>query len=525
VFRALPRPLLTMLDFSQLATPAADGDVLVLPEPRACVEAVRHNDRLLRAWGRPVAGKPLSQWRRQTREALAGSDHAPVIVVGHQPAFIHPGVWAKHIVARRLADALDGVAVNIVVDNDAPNATTILVPTQAGGELSQRRVPFASLPAGFAYEQIDKLDAVAIRQFESRLRDAFGERFENSMLPLFFGGFARAEAVDWVDQAVAGRRAIEEGFGVSLVDHRISRVWCSPLLIDMLEHAEAFARCYNHALRQYRTRYRVRGAQRPIPDLHLDDRRCELPVWIYRSRQARQRLFVQRDGDTIRLFADDAEVAEAHVSAFACNERASALIDGLDGWLLRPRALTLTMWARLMLADLFIHGIGGAKYDRVTNDIIATYYGIEPPQMACVSATLLLDLPRPEDRLADVTAVARNVRDLRFNPQRHLQDENLAPLVTGRAEAVAWAQNLKQTDSNNRVDRRAAFRRIRDASEAMLRACPEALGRAAAAVETAQKLAHCRAIAVNREYFFGLYPHRLLQKLVDTLPASSEFGL
>jgi len=523
--RAVSQPALTMLDFDLIKTPPADGDVLVLPEPRACAEAVRSNADCLRNWDRPVLGAPLSQWRRKTRTALAGSDDAPVIVVGHQPTFIHPGVWAKHIVAKRLADAVGGTAVNIVVDNDAPTSTTIAVPTMENDTLSLRHVPFASLSAGYAYEQIERLDADAIGQFEKRLKDALGERFDTSMLPRFLEGFAGADAADWVDQAVAGRRAIEAEFGVSLIDHRIGRVWCSPLLIDMLQHAETFAGCYNDALHKYRARYRVRGAQRPIPDLLVDDTRCELPVWIYRMHEARRRLFVHRENDTIRLFADDDPVAEAHVSTLACNERATALIDGMDGWLLRPRALALTLWARLMLSDLFIHGIGGAKYDRITDEIIKSYYGLKPPQMACVSATLWLDLPRADRKVTDVTAATRNARDLRFNPQRHLAAcDAVAPLVAQRAEAVARANELKRLDRNNHKERRATFCRIREANAAMLRACPDAVTHADAAVATARNVTEQTAIATNREYFFGLYPRATLQRLVDALPDVRAFS-
>ena len=85
--RAVPHRALTMLDFSQLTTPRAHGDVLVVPEPRACVEAVRRNERLLRAWDRPVASAPLSHWRKKTREALAGTDAAPDIVVAPAPSW------------------------------------------------------------------------------------------------------------------------------------------------------------------------------------------------------------------------------------------------------------------------------------------------------------------------------------------------------------------------------------------------------------------------------------------------------
>ena len=46
--------------------------------------------------------------------------------------------------------------------------------------------------------------------------------------------------------------------------------------------------------------------------------------------------------------------------------------------------------ARLVLGDLFLHGIGGAKYDQLTDAMIARFFGLEPPGFMVLSATLLL---------------------------------------------------------------------------------------------------------------------------------------
>ena len=46
-----------------------------------------------------------------------------------------------------------------------------------------------------------------------------------------------------------------------------------------------------------------------------------------------------------------------------------------------PGALTLTLFARVCLGDFFIHGIGGGKYDEVTDAIIRDYFGIEPARV------------------------------------------------------------------------------------------------------------------------------------------------
>jgi hypothetical protein len=55
---------------------------------------------------------------------------------------------------------------------------------------------------------------------------------------------------------------------------------------------------------------------------------------------------------------------------------------------LSPRALTLTMLLRLFVADQFVHGIGGARYDQVTDALVARHFKLDPPRFAVTTATL-----------------------------------------------------------------------------------------------------------------------------------------
>ena len=50
------------------------------------------------------------------------------------------------------------------------------------------------------------------------------------------------------------------------------------------------------------------------------------------------------------------------------------------------------MFARLFLCDLFIHGIGGAKYDQMTDAIIERFFGFAPPDYLTVTATAKLPI-------------------------------------------------------------------------------------------------------------------------------------
>ena len=60
-----------------------------------------------------------------------------------------------------------------------------------------------------------------------------------------------------------------------------------------------------------------------------------------------------------------------------------------QGVKIRSRALVTTLWARLALSDLFLHGIGGAKYDQVTDRLIESFFDLAPPAIMVLSATFI----------------------------------------------------------------------------------------------------------------------------------------
>lgn len=510
------------LGFSELKTPPGHGDVLVAPGPPGWIPAARANHKALQDAETPLLKSTLGEWRRRTREAITGSADRLIVVTGHQPAFIHPGVWAKHIAAARFAEATSGLAVNLVVDSDVPKSTSLPIATEEDGQICLRRVPFADLQVGQPYEQIARQDDKRITRFARSMRDAMGPRFNKSQVPLFLDGMrSMTDARDWVDQAVAGRRAVEASFGVTLDDRRISQCCPGPLLADMLLNAPRYIASYNAALKAYRTANGIRGVNRPIPDLHIAGDLHELPVWAWRRNDHRHRLFVSRIGEDVRLFAEEKLIGELPARSLDSTE---VLTTHLGDWQLRPRALTLTIWARLLLADLFVHGIGGAKYDRISDRIMADYYGVAPPQMACVSATLRLDLPHRGVTPNDVALLRHRLRDFQFNPQRHVANrEELSDLIDRRAAAVGHAAELRKKEPRNRAARRRAFQAIRHATAAVvdgacdgLEAKRSELGRAVVDLEQA-------SIAGGREYFFGLFREETLHKLLDALPQAGEF--
>jgi hypothetical protein len=58
----------------------------------------------------------------------------------------------------------------------------------------------------------------------------------------------------------------------------------------------------------------------------------------------------------------------------------------------QPRALLLTLLARVSLGDLFIHGTGGMLYDKIMEQWVSSWLGITPCPATLATATMHLDL-------------------------------------------------------------------------------------------------------------------------------------
>ena len=177
-----------------------------------------------------------------------------------------------------------------------------------------------------------------------------------------------------------------------------------------------------------------------------------------------------------------------------------------SGLKVRSRALTNTLYARLFLADLFIHGIGGGKYDELTDELIRRFYGVEPPAFLVLSATRLLPLPSPPAGPDDHRRLAHELRDLHWNPQRHLPpgDGDMRELAGRKKGLIAEAP----ADAAGRRERFHALRTVTAGLRAPLAGEERRL--LAELGETDRRLA-ANAVLHRRDYAFCLYPEETLR--------------
>jgi len=104
----------------------------------------------------------------------------------------------------------------------------------------------------------------------------------------------------------------------------------------------------------------VRSTAHPVPDLTIEDGWLEAPLWIWdRANPRRRRLFVRQRGEEIVL--SDRGQLELPVSLSPEGEAGTAAAQLAElaarGIHIRTRALVTTMFARLFLGDVFLHGI------------------------------------------------------------------------------------------------------------------------------------------------------------------------
>jgi len=501
-----------MLRFHSLQTPPDDGGILLEPPPEHWRALVEQNSRLLSQSSGKLAGVAIGEVRQQVRSQLLGiGADARVVAAGHQPEFVHPGVWAKHVAVRAFAGAADASGVDLVVDNDAPRSAGLRVPVRGDdGLLTVREVPFTTAPAGSAYEGRTPLTAMRIAEIRQELAVVLGEHLNHSLMSTHLDGLAEwAGPGDAVDQHLAARLRIDRELGADLAEHRVSRVFGGPFVADLLLNADRFADAYNKSLAAYRKEQEIRSADRPLPDLGRVNGRIETALWAYQPLQRRRRLWIEPKGDAVRCYAEESAIGELSTADLTRDFAPAA--ESLRPWVIRPRALTLTLWARLLACDLFVHGIGGAKYDRITDGIFRRYYGCEPPGYVCVSATLRSPWPMLPATIDDLFVARRRVRDWRFNPQRYCPDLP-SSLLREREQLIQRSSELRQVQGP-RAERRDVFNAIRAVNARLVESQPDVARDLADRCDLLAREVESNQIAAGREYFYALQPRQRLDML------------
>ncbi|MCA9197318.1 MAG: hypothetical protein KDA87_07255 [Planctomycetales bacterium] len=434
----------------RIRAPQANGNVLVEPPLSSLPEVVRKNRQQLSSQlGDFLFGKSLDELRQQAKAELiclarkytrryqpnvvndSGSEpDLPLIVSGHQPELFHPGVWFKNFLVHHLAEKIRGVGVHFLVDNDLCRQRSVRVPQE------QPSAHFASVPFD-RFGQAVPYEEATIQ--DRRVFDQFGANVADAVQPIARNPLVRTQA-KLLNHASDGsenigqifsqfRHAIEGTFGLSNLEVPLSHIADSDpfrmFLWHLLQQAATFRDHFNGSLAEYRRVNRIRNAAQPIPDLAVNGDWIETPFWIWRSDEpVRRPLFVRLQGTDTQLGTDGTIWGTISFGSI------DAVVDQFrqlrnQGIKIRTRAITTTLFARLFLADIFVHGIGGAKYDQITNCLMESFFRISPPAFVTATATLRLTPGDPADWDQQIRSGRQRLRQAQYQPETLLPPDVL----------------------------------------------------------------------------------------------------
>jgi hypothetical protein len=441
----------------------------------------------------PWAGLDFAKLRASLRRRLDLPRR--VIATGHQAEFFHPGVLAKSIVAAAVARTADADALFVWVDSDVTRNTSLVFAAQAGGRLSRAALPIPGLRRDVAVEALPDASIADWREFWHAIS---ARALRAAETPIADCAAAFLTTSSLCDGLAAAQDAILRRLGIAnpLRSVRVSQLAETPefraLAAALVRTGSALALAYNAALEGART----------AGKLLVDVERWEVPLWAFQRDGVRRRVVAVRGKNGIVLHALDGPVV-GH-----CGES----LEPADGWRIRPRALLLSAFFRLLLADVFIHGIGGEAYDRVTEAWLLRGTGIVLPPIGVASGTLHL----PADSNPDAaTATPPTDHQLRHNPQRYLPVSD--DLARRRRELIAQCIELRTKQPRQRERRRSVRAQIRDVLDAILAAASADVAEIRRRRERLGAALRRRQVLEDRSYFYGLYLSKDLQRLADTL--------
>jgi hypothetical protein len=435
-------------------------------------------------------------------------------------------VWIKNFAAGAIAAAHRGIGLNLIVDNDIPKSSSIRVPTVLGELVRLRRVDFDRWGGDVPFEDLTVREEGAFSTFADRVRQVAGDAVAGLLLDEFWPRVLarRAEARTVGGRFSLARRELEASWGLSNLEVPLSAVCHTDGFLWFVSHLLAqlprYHQIHNTALSEYRAAHRIRSRNHPVAPLERHGEWLEAPFWIWRKEQPRRRGVLVRQCSPrameLRIAGEDQLLLELPLApdreACCAVERLREL--AARSIRLRTRALTTTMFSRFLLGDLFIHGIGGAKYDELGDEIARRYFLSEPPGFLTLSLTLWLDLPITAESPSDLNILERQLRDLQFNPDRYLSEpysEEIRTLIKSKRDAVS-------APTGSRRERRARCLNIRAANVALQ---PWVSAAASASLERRSRIRQrlrSNQAARNREFAFVLHRvEKLKRHIVDAV--------
>jgi hypothetical protein len=469
----------TQRHYPDWKAPSEDGATIIWPQPAQLLsDTLENQKRLSSADNVLLQNIPLPELRRRMRAFIGHEQQEPLIATGHQSELYHAGVWAKNALINAAAAKLGGQAYHIAVDSDAPKHLTVRWPGET--------IPITDDPAIASAGWVSLLappTPAHLDEISTKLRAAASGWSFEPILPEVLASLRRLSLESLNLSSALTNATHELDWQLGLRHHALlaSPIWSSDVFLvfvhDLLANADSVASHYNGALDAYRADHGIRSHMRPMPDLFVGDDSVEVPFWLddlHTGRRTRPSVFRCDRGLILELVGGEEFIFEKDVDGWEAASR-------LQRWLsinrhrIAPRALTLTMFFRLLMVDQFCHGIGGGRYDQVTDRLIGGHFEMEPPKFSVTTATMFFpealgrqrvcvpcvkqeghrlrhDLlgERKRELVAQIASLPRRSAQ---RSTRYFQMHNELSAAAARSDLLdRWQQKLRETQEQEQRD-------------------------------------------------------------------------
>ena len=427
-----------------------------------------------------IDNKSLVHWRKQTRSELGLTTDRPIIGTGHQTMLWHPGILVKFLLVDAIASANNLATANLVVD-------------QHVGAFGEFEVPIlikdGSLSVTSIALETHREDVPMVR------RKAFKPlaHLKNLRYALPEVALGVDQIINAVSQHADKANAALQMAGV-LTD--LMQPWAKPMphvtasdlmgttlartvLVAISNDAKRCIEIYNQAV--------LAVPEAGVSQLAISQDKIELPLWRFDEDDLRKRAYLSDLQEW--LSSDDPPFG------------------------LLPRALFMTALVRLGMCDLFVHGTGGAIYDRAMQLWIKNWLALDVAPIAVATATLRLPLGNPPDKRIDVALSQLDVRKLWHDPQ--LQRSN-GSISSAKRDLI----NKIEAAPRKSPERQELFNKLQQYLTGNRKINANAIEKAQLKVEQALRHQTEAPIIDRRSWAFPLYPREMIDELATAVKSS-----
>ncbi len=522
----------------KLSIPEKQNVIGVSPEPSQWAYLTASNRQIL--YHVPdrmkVRGELLKIARNYMHEVIGTSCTIDIfeniIAAGHQAVWHHCGIWIKNLAVSKFAKAVGSGGLHLVLDHDICDTAMLLPGQDENCNWFFQRIEIESKQKSVPLELRSLPQKEYIKDFLNAVTKAYPWQFCNSI-------WSQPSII--ADEKISNLRNVadlitylQSVLNISLGFDNILYLPASLLsesdafldfVISLTVNARDFADCYNNGidktLKLGKSKTTI-GIRRLVYERQKD--LTELPFWL-----------VWPDGNRTSLYVHSNESGAIWISngtaIIGClhSQSKSGKIDQLRSMLqqagirLRPKAISLTLFARLFLTDWFVHGVGAQMYETVTNYIIENYYKVKPPEFGIATCTMRLPLSDDVALGDDVLQLRQKMRDIRHNPEKYidnskLKNQQVEILVKTKRQLIELAADRSMSSDK----RKSAWKSLGLTNQRLLEYTKNVTSELKSKAIESQKNKVSHQVCSSREYFFGLFPKQKLNEITNsfTFPGS-----